>query len=268
MAWEPDFYDDGDAADAGGLNARLNDLRVWVNDLTRAGLRRGTFNRFHAAQVLKASVNPLSKAYSGNVDMVYNTTTFNPSMTFAAAGANGGSDTAGVFVGDRSVVGHPSCPGYLGGKCELTFDGAGYRLGMTNGDRVAAILLMFNVQTLFINEGAPAPAPPPGQVLRVFFCLQFKSNAAADWRTIDRTERYYGHDAHAISRAAATEKLDFDTSIGCLLVPQDMTDEGFANTNFVTGVRAMVSLVDHGTDAVLTLRRFNLSAWPLHAKEM
>lgn len=267
MAWEPDYLEDGDDATAASVNTPLTAAQGWLGAITAPGLRRGAFNRYHAGCLL----TPNSAGYTVKSDlsgvMTYTRVVFGASINYAAFGTDGGSATGGTLgTGDRAIVGHPSnTGGYTGPTANITFPGLGIKVGVTNGSMCAGILLMFNAEIVNadINFG-PSPIPVEASVV---FCLQYKLSSSATWFTLDRSERFMNVFDHVTGSGSMTEVQDLDTPITSFLSETIVEADGTASTDYVTGVRAMVTSFSFFAGSSFTLNRFRLTAIPMLAQD-
>ena len=260
MGWEPDFVEDGDSATAAATNALLDSAESWVNDIERAGIKRGAFNHFFPPVT---GLLPATGTYTVDENLTiqnYLESTFAPSMTYTTFGADGGSDSTGVYTGDRSILGHPDSGSLNPGM--LTLPGSGFRVGMDNGDRVGAILVMLNAELKdYVKGGTPT-------VLYVMFCLQFRLNGAGTWFTIDSSERFVDCLARKIDSADVTEDVAIDCPIACLITEAMVEAVGTAASDLVSHIRAMTSIYRVGGTSATTVNiyHWNLTALPLHAQ--
>lgn len=279
MAWNPDYIEDGDAATAASVNSRLQDAVTWLSDITSSGLRRGAFNHFHAGCLLQ----PNSAGYTvynnedGNL-ITYTHTVFTNSIHYSSHGAANGSSTGGdLGTGDRAIVGHPSnTSGYTGDTAQIDFPGSGIHVGMSNGDRCAAILLMFNCNVYIAEPDNGVPSPTE-LFAAVVFCIQYRLKNAGNWVTIQRTERFVSVEDHkSVSDGSQpTEEINFDVPITTLLTETIVNATpgivGNASTNPVTNIRAMVTTYQFnaggGTTSEVTITNFRLTALPLLAED-
>ena len=258
MAWEPDLIEDGDAATAASVNDRLDSYSTWVSALGRAAFRRGCFGMEHGGSVFERSLAPLILSSEGQHQR-YLYGTFGTSMAYSAFGADGGTETAGSYTGDRAVVGHPDCPGYTGARARHVLNsGTGYKIGMDSGDRIEALLCLFNCQVFNIDDGANV------RNMEVMLCLQIQIDGT--WWTLDGTESFVSVDDHKLDPTSTNEPLDIDVPIATLVSELTISELGYGPDDPVTGVRAMVSLRGAVASTEVSLSRWSLSVLPLYAE--
>ena len=261
MPWEPDFIEDGSVGSAASVNDPLEAAQVWINDLEREGIANGAFNYLQAYQVLTETKSTGFTKTGDDGLHTYNFGTFGASITYGGYGLDGGSSVAGVYTGDRTVVGHPDQSGPYGqGKAEITFDGSGLKVGMENGERCAGILVLFNCVVQVYTVADYAVSDPV-----IMFCIQYKLSGDATWRTIDESEAHASLHDHRIIDSTATELIGLDIPIATLITEATVDEHGDPATQRVTGVRAMFSLGGAIAGHSVSMGRFRLSALPLHA---
>ncbi len=261
MPWDPTLKEDGDAATAASVNDAMTAAEVWLNDLTRDAFRAGAVGREHADSLFHRC-SPVTKAYEGANSMLYTFATFGASITYTTFGADTASDTAGVYVGDRAVLGHPDCPAYAGGIAAVTLNsGNGYRVGTENGHEVSAILALLSCELTMVNRNATATTS-------IMVCLQFQTNGAG-WWTIDVSERFVSTDDHKVVPATGTEVMLYPIDIATLITPDVITGVGLdPAADRVTGVRAAVSMVNAGAGMSFTFNSYVVTAVPLYTAEV
>lgn len=264
MPWEPTPLEDGDTANAASINSRLQGAQTWLRDVTRTGVRRGAFNHFHAPIMFPGPNFTPYTARGDHGQHDYEYVTFTTSLEYNAYGQDGGSDAAGnIGSGDRALIGHESQTGaYNGPEALIELDDDGLRVGMANGDRCGAILCMFNCQIVRMISNDITPNTD----LQSVFCLQFQLNGAGTWYTIDDTESFESYADHIIDPGSG-EDCDLDVPIATLITKELVDAVGDSSTDYVTGVRAMVTLHSPIAGDSITLERWNLSVIPLHAQD-
>lgn len=265
MPWEPIVVNDGDAYDANSINSRLNGAVSWLNAMGGGGLRRGAFGHKHGWKSIRPSLAPLTVGYDGPDSIVYDRATFGNSMLYTTPGAPGGAATPADLtppVGDRSIVGHPSCAGYGGPTAQIDFDSPGYEIGLVGPDLVGFILVLFNCQIVRVAEGTS-----PTDTVRIMNCIQFTlQNAPSTWNTKLASERFVSHSDHVLDRTNGLEEMQWDQSV-MTVIKRSTVDAITDPTVRVQKIRAMISSQNIGTGSSFTIRRWNLTALPLHAKE-
>jgi hypothetical protein len=272
MAWEPDFVEDGATATAAYLNNLFGRAQSWINNVNRAGIRRGAFNHHHAP-----TIGPLSAVgtYTTYADLpahgihTYDRTlaTFGVCTTYTGAGGtygtNGVSETnATIGTNNRAIVGHPNATGgYTGGTAKLTMPGSGFLLGMARGDRCAGILIEFNVDVRsFTSDAASTPW--------AMFALHYEINGGGGWKTIDQSEM--GLSLHDHVPVLPDSDVDLDVPLTAFLSAATLSANGDnPAVDRVTAICASLSLWDAASVAPepsITLASWNLTALPLHAQ--
>lgn len=257
MAWAPNYLEDGDDATAASLNGKLTGAQATLENIEKDSLHRGAFGPHHAATTIITGGFP-SAVYGDDGLHVYPRSVFGASINYATFGANGGSSSgADLGTGDRLIVGHPSQTGPYGGTTALvSFGGLGIRVGMNNGSHCAGILVDFNCEI----QSADTDQSPVNDYSAVMFCIQFRLNSAGTWYTIDLSERFMSINDH-VREDLALENMDLDCPITTLIRPATLTGVGEdPATDYVTDIRAMMSLVDCGANSEVTLNRWRLSA--------
>lgn len=266
MPWSPDYLEDGSSADASSVNTPLAGAQTWLQDITADGLRRGTFNRYHAGCLLTPNGAGYTVKSTSGV-CTYTRAVFGASIDYAAYGTDGGSATGGdLGAGDRSILGHPSnTSGYAGPSALITFPGSGIKVGVTNGSMCAGILLMLNAEIVNadINFG-PSPIPVEAGIM---CCFQYKLSGSATWYTLDRSERFMNVYDHVTGSGSMTEVMDLDIPITSFLSEAVVEADGTASTDYVQQVRAMVSSFSFFAGSEFTINRWRLTAVPLLAQD-
>jgi hypothetical protein len=261
MAFEPNFFEDGDDADAAGLNSRFADAQAWVDDINRAGCRRGAFNHYHAWTPIAEGLAAVCTVSYDGIDHTYSRTTFLASVNYTTYGADGGADDVpSIGTGDRTLIGHPSATGAGNPpECVVTFSQP-YKMPMSRGDRTAGILCLYNVQVLKVSRNDATD-------MHIMICIQYELNSSGVWYTVDESERILSHNDHVLDPVSTTEYLDFDIPIMTLLTAATVDEHGDHLVDGVSAVRAMVSLVDSNPASSVTLGQFTLTALPIHAED-
>lgn len=259
MAWAPDYLDDGDPANAGSVNDPLADGVAWVNGMGRAAFTRGAINYVQAAQPLSEykTTGFTKEGDSGRHN--YSRSVFGASLNYSAFGTDGGSDSSGVYTGDRTIVGHPDATGaYSDGLAQLSMQAGGVRVDMGGDDRCIGILVLFNVNVVRFFF-------PDAVDFEAMFCIQYKTLGDATWRTVSVSERFISLKDHVIE-PDGVELVDIDVPIATLITKDTITSKGGTTASDpIMGIRAMMSLKDSVSGAFITLDRWNLTALALHA---
>lgn len=269
MPWNPDMPEDGDPATAASLNTLFDSSQTWLGSITRAGLRRGTFNRFHAASVINNSFG--LSVFGEGIIQQYDFATFGNSVDLISWGHDGGSGDAGdIGTADRAVVGHESCGiSPAPSPAVITFAGSGFHIGMDNGDRVAFVLVMFNCEVL--DEDSKVFPFDPSVALS--FSIQYEMNASGTWNTIARSERWVSLTDHISDPNSEGEVLYYDVPISVAIGTALVAADGFNNAvDKITAVRAMVTAYRFnnapGSGAYFNLGNFRLTAIPIMAEDV
>ena len=261
--------EDGDEVTATSLNNVFDSSQTWLGSITRAGLRRGTFNRFHAASVLQNSTG--HTVYAEGLLMQYDLATFGASMDWVSWGHDGGSGDAGdLGTADRAIVGHESTSiSAATNPALITFASSGFHIGMDNGDRVAFVLVMFNCQVM--DEDSKVFPFDPSVALS--FSIQYEMNASGTWTTIQRSERFVSLVDHIGDPSAEGEILYYDVPISVAIGTAVLQADGFdPAVDKITAVRAMVTAyhfnVAPGSGAYFNIGNWRLSAIPIMAEDI
>lgn len=254
MPFEPDFVNDGDAANALSVNATFNDAKAWIDALDVGSSRRGAFNHRHAAGLIREQGAPLTAQWVPAVgSKVYSRAIFGASIQYASWNNNlATAETATIGAGDRVMIGHEDAGGAgTDVPARLTFTGV--RLGPAR-DNVGCILVLANVhvESVFVGNGVD---------MEVMVCIQFQIDGGALWQTLETSERFLSHSDHTLSQTG--EHTFFDIPIAALITEADVDEVFDPAVNKVTGVRLCLSLVGSGTTSLVTIERWNMSVLPL-----
>lgn len=262
--WDFDLIVDGDAASAGSVNTPFGDAQSAINDLTQTSTKVGCFNFRQAGTIATNPPGPLAIEGDDSGTHTYTFANFGTDIVYASYGNDTGSEAAPVVGGgtDRVIVGHTSAGGaYSGPTAKLTWTGV--KIGMANGDNVAALLVMFNVEIRAADFGQ-------ADALDAVFSIQYQLNGTT-WYTIDESERFVSLDDRVLDLGTADETdVDFDVPIRTLITKEVVDENGNPAVDMVTGVRAMLSLYASGgtyTGTGIELERWNLTVLPMHALE-
>lgn len=259
--WSPTYLDDGDEANANSVKNLLDGARLSFNDIEADQLRRGCFNRENAGSFL----SNFGETYSVKGDHgrhTYTRTVFGTSLAYSSYGADGGTETAGSYTGDRVCIGHPDATGPYSGPLAKVLYVNPVKVGMENGERCGAIRCMFNVHVQNVVIGNSGGQP--------MFCLQYftvdENNLfPSGWFTIPITERLISPPTMMIGYTDTDEDIDFNVPIRCLITPSVLSADGQdPATRRVAGVRAMVSVYTSNAGDIISLNRWTLTAIPLH----
>ena len=253
------LLEDGDDADAASMSDQFGAMESAVNSVVGYGInmRRGTFNKAHAASLFIAEA-PTTVSSEGQYQ-TYDFTTFGSSITYATFGADGGTETTLSYTGDRAIAGHPDCAGYTGSLAEVTFAGVGYRVGQSKGEKTSGILVLWNVELSKTTNNSVTG-------LEFMTCIQIK--VGTSWYTIDRTERFLSIDDHKLDTSENDEIISYDVPISTIIVNSDFTALGLSVNSRVLAVRAMVSMKGCVAGVSFTLHRWTLTAGPIYTGEV
>jgi len=258
MAWNPDFFSDGQQANL-LLNTTLTNARTYVNDLDRLALRRGAFNVDMTPSIIPSGGNLVVNHSPAGANLhSYLAGTFLGSYNYTTYGADGGSTNGGdLGTGDRFLLGHPSQAGAAAAPaCSITFPASGYKLANNSNSGVQGILLNANIEIADVQDA--------NANIRVMFCFQFKIDTSATWWTIRVSERFVSRDDHKISATDTNEYMWYDVPLASLLTASVLQAESGADPTavFVTGARVMLSVVNANAVSGVFLNRFRFSALP------
>lgn len=249
------FVEDGSALTGAEITNLLRIPEVVINDLEADSIRRGAFQEAHLGSLVRlaGASSPYVVGYQGS--HIYSYTIFGAAVSYTpntSFGANGSAD--------RTTIGDPSSGGgYVGAggpPMAIAFP-TGLALGMQGHQtyqNVLGLLLSLNVEILDFELGNSDT---------IMTCLQFQTTTSPFWFTIDRSERFTSVKDR---RHTSGGQISLDVPTRTLLGPDDLTAKGLAATSPITGVRAMVSIVNGAPGDSVTLRQCCLSAFPLHAK--
>lgn len=256
MGWELDLFEDGEAVTADGVNTRFTDAQDAVNNLDGNSSRRGTFNRDHAASILGGLYGASSFTLVGDDGLsLYPQSTFGNALDYAGYGNDTGTMTAPITGSPRwTCIGHPSQTGPYGGPLAY-FD---FSSGFTVSSSLRALILL-NVEFYDVA--------PRTDDMEIALCIQVLRGSPPSWQTLFWTERFVSVTDHYINTANSSEKLEIDASIRTMLTTSNLADlpAVLGNGNLITGVRAMVSLVDPSGSNTLQINRWNMTVLPIRS---
>lgn len=252
------FQDDGKLADANTMDDRFTEAKSWIDALTGASSRRGTFNPSHAASPLDDNhgVTNYSR-YGDDATHRYTRVTFGTDILYPGFGIDTGTDSAPLpgLAANWVVVGHPSqsVAGYGDGPALLEYTPA---IDVTTTGPVQAILVLANVEVFDLDTTLV------GAVFELAFCIQVEHNAS--WRTVATSERVI-RPSELRMDPASDEKVLYDVAIVTLITYNVLALKATPPTG-VTGIRLMMSMIDPANPQRVDLRRWNLTALPLRCK--
>lgn len=249
------YFDDGTQISAASINAAFEAVRNAINDLTVASLLPGTFNENHVDSIVSAGGATFPLQVEGDDGLhTYTRSVFGTSIVYSAYGANGGTETASSYTGDRLIIGHPDHGGaYSGPLCKISLS-TGIKLDGSSTGYAHCMLVSLDVEIAdFAHE----------QCEVAMFCVQ--ALVGGTWYTVTNSERFITFIDKIIP--SGTEDYEYPVSIRALITPGTLTDDfGVAADATIDGIRGMLSLVNPVNSDVLTLNRWNLSILPLWAK--
>lgn len=271
------YLADGASLTGAQATAYFDGPKTPINAIDVEQLKRGSFGRPHISPLYRGGGSDIRDLDTFQVNgdhglHTYDRATFGNSLKYRSATdfqADDGTDTAINLGTSRwSMVGHPSAGGaYVGAggpTMKLTWS-TGVKLDNQASYYVGGILIGFNCEVVRLES--------PGAVTEhVGFTIQYQASdgvKASAWYTIPRSTRFVSLDDAVLSGSTPFNGDPMiDVPIRTLLKVDDLVDHaGLLSTATVTGIRAMVTMVDNAADAaILTLARCNLSAVPLHAR--
>ncbi len=262
MSWDREPLEDGDTLDAATWTAQVDAGIAAVNAVDEPSCQHRTFGDAQAGPPIGPIPNDYGVGYSlfGNHDTHEyagaNATWGANLIAYNSATSFGGGDGTGVQnTSDRVVVGSANAGGpYVangGLLCQRLWD-PGFKVGMGHGDFVGEVEISVDIEVVdwFADQGLSD---------FIMFCLQFQLNGT-DWYTIDRTERLESMS----DKRSTTEDIDYTCSIRTRLIDDDVDAHGDSGVDLVTGVRAMVAIVDGQALDILTLGQWYLTTIPKH----
>lgn len=250
------FVVDGQATTGTEITNLFRIPETIINDMDAESPRRGAFQEAHHGSLIKlgGASTPYVVGWQGQHTYSYTTfgaaVSYTPNTSFGADGST-----------DRTTIGDPlATGGYVGAGGPPIAVGPfsnGIALGMQSHvtyEDVLGILISLNVE-VFTYE--------LGNADTIMFCLQFQTTSSPFWFTIDRSERFISVKdlVHSSGSGVAV-----DVPIRTFLLQSDLTAKGLATNLPITGIRAMVSIVNGSPGDSVTLRQVSLSAIPVHAK--
>lgn len=268
MTWDPTLLEDGDPATASGVNDIMGQAESHLNALDRDSIRGGALGPDHADSLFHR-FKPIVIGHEGE-HITYSLGVFGTSIQYTTFGADDGTESPGVYTGDRAVLGHPDCPLYTGGRARIAFGGYsptnGFKIGMDAGDRISSMLIMLNAELVAVdtNSGAVADAA-------IMVCLQYRLNSSGTWYTIDNSERFVSVYDHRVTDNNDVEDMNFDFPIACLITPSMIDSVGDHLVDELTEVRAMVSFYSTAALPVgcgFTFHQWSMTALPLYTDEV
>lgn len=260
MSWSPNFIEDGETPGVSNINTLFTGFRTYVNSLDRSALRLGALNVDQTPSIIKSG-EPSVVEHNATDTHSYTDAIFGASIRYTTHGANGGTSTAGLYTGDRLIIGHPDQTNTAAAPAaRITLNGGtGYLVGNNGTDKVSFILVMFNVDVVQIIDGSSE--------CDAMVCLQFKHSGSGTWFTLPKTERFVSKNDHKHSPTDTLERVWVDVPIRTIIGVDQMTAVGGdPAVDEVVGVRAMCSLKDGSAAAILYLGSYRLTAIPMLAQ--
>ncbi len=257
MSWSPSYIVDGSTPGVSNINTIFTSALTYINSLDRYALQRGAVNVDQSPKITPSG-EPQVVSHFDTQSHAYADSVFGVSMRYTTYGAHDGTESAGVYTGDRAIIGHPDATLSNPPKAKITFNGgAGWNVGNTGTDLVQGILVAFNVDVVNIQDMNPT--------VFAMICLQFKHSGSGTWYTMPVTERIVSRDDHKINATDTSEGMWYDVPIRTFIGPAELTAAGgLVGTDRITDVRAMCS-IGNGTAeaAILKLGSFRLSSIPI-----